>query len=415
MLSFYQNDFYHPSICDLCKTIINLKICAKCKSVSYCSKIHQIVSWPSHKKLCKIISDTDKKLSELEDKILGDEYFCRVKSMWIKKLKRDTTDKEDSIIKYRMTCIVCASSNATIGCDKCLSIFYCSTNHKERHANKHAEYCALIKCNFDLMLYLYETAHPPIPLLTGKEIHLGSLHMNLIKLFQYLENKSYLILYKLCPLENLVVIDYFAPIATILFALEKSSLLKNQTYMRKEIVVHIVGVDTEERSWYWCLLLEFAFHWIKNLEHLTFIAVGPNAGSWNYSLKNMTSVCGFCEMNTSNIKLFSSPNYYHEVVNELEKPDVVVAFNCGLFKMLSWRQTIPYLTKYQGIPLVLTDYTLEYLGKDIEEMENFSEKEIEIVLKPQLNPFSGVSPKRHDFWDLPICYSNKYIAILKSK
>lgn len=47
--------------CRICGGIVNLKVCAKCKTVAYCSKEHQKQDWKSHKELCKkLASDTSR-------------------------------------------------------------------------------------------------------------------------------------------------------------------------------------------------------------------------------------------------------------------------------------------------------------------------------------------------------------------
>lgn len=43
-------------VCELCGRKDNLKVCARCRSVSYCSKDHQTRHWPEHKGICKEIA-----------------------------------------------------------------------------------------------------------------------------------------------------------------------------------------------------------------------------------------------------------------------------------------------------------------------------------------------------------------------
>ena len=43
-------------VCELCGRSDNLKVCARCRSVSYCSKDHQTRHWPNHKRNCKEIA-----------------------------------------------------------------------------------------------------------------------------------------------------------------------------------------------------------------------------------------------------------------------------------------------------------------------------------------------------------------------
>jgi hypoxia-inducible factor (prolyl hydroxylase) len=39
--------------CDICERVVNLKLCARCRAVAYCSKNHQKQAWPEHKAFCK--------------------------------------------------------------------------------------------------------------------------------------------------------------------------------------------------------------------------------------------------------------------------------------------------------------------------------------------------------------------------
>lgn len=48
------------TFCKICQSEVNLKRCSKCKSVFYCSQVHQQVDWPVHKRECKIIRDNKK-------------------------------------------------------------------------------------------------------------------------------------------------------------------------------------------------------------------------------------------------------------------------------------------------------------------------------------------------------------------
>lgn len=427
MLSLYHEDFYHPCVCNICKKTENLQICAKCKSLSYCSKSHQRLDWFRHKKLCRVISKTDEELElkirkEQRESLNGDQtgereaYLALVENAWTKKLKRGLKTSEKNVMMYRKICLVCYSKNASKGCKKCFSVFYCSQEHQNVHIVEHGLYCDKLKQNFELYLFNYHTQFRLLIVLSKKNICLNVFPENLEKLMAFLEKGAYIAVPKsLSIFEHLSITDSIAPIMNILYGLETSHLLKKHNFAKTDLVIHIVGADFEERCWEWCLLLEFAFHWIRNLKHVTYIAIGPEVGSWTYSLLNMSPICGFCNMNTSNIKLSSYPTYYHNVVDELAKPDLVIAFNCGIFQIPTWKNSIPSLTKHPGVPLVLTDYRLEYMEKNIEEIRNYTKTAIEVILEPQKNPFSCLSPQRFELKNDPICYKNEYISILTSK
>ena len=46
---------FNLDVCELCGQKDNLKVCARCRSVSYCSRDHQVKHWPIHKVTCRKI------------------------------------------------------------------------------------------------------------------------------------------------------------------------------------------------------------------------------------------------------------------------------------------------------------------------------------------------------------------------
>ena len=47
---------FNLDVCELCGQKDNLKVCARCRSVSYCCKDHQTKHWQTHKVICKEIA-----------------------------------------------------------------------------------------------------------------------------------------------------------------------------------------------------------------------------------------------------------------------------------------------------------------------------------------------------------------------
>lgn len=423
-----RNQFYHPSVCHTCKSTENVKMCTKCKTLYYCSKDHQREDWPNHKGICEVISRTDKMIPASTQNVMEilevargaterQKYFLFVLDMWRNMLKRELEPYELDIPLFRKSCPVCNSRNAPIECKICSSVFYCCIAHQEIDDLSHAASCAAIKLNFQVLLFKYITPYKCTLKFCKKYVNVQIFPKNLESLIKILSEGSYFNGPKKLSLQqHLFFADSIAPIANILYGLEKTNLLNNHFLRSKELVVHIVGADVEEKNWDWCLLLEFAFHWIRNLKKLTYVAIGPKAENWAVTENNMKKrICGFCTMKPANVKCYSSPYYYHDIANKLEKPDIIVAFNCGIFLDPSWNLSISYLTKYPRVPLVLTDFKFSHMERNLQKINEYKFGKIEMILHSQRNPFSCVTPERSDFVLYPICYKNGYIAMLQSK
>ncbi|XP_052770192.1 egl nine homolog 1-like isoform X2 [Mya arenaria] len=53
-----KNIHSHVDKCMVCNETVNVKLCAKCRSVFYCCREHQKQHWPFHKEICKKIADS---------------------------------------------------------------------------------------------------------------------------------------------------------------------------------------------------------------------------------------------------------------------------------------------------------------------------------------------------------------------
>lgn len=394
-------------------------MCENCKTVSYCSKEHQKVDWVKHKGICKIISDLEKIFITVKmDNLINNRFFylSKVVHYWKLKLKRDIFNGELNMVAFRRFCIVCSAKKCPIQCTVCLSVFYCSDKHQKIHREKHEQVCQLLKLNFDLSLFNYKNSIS-LPKFTTIPIRHGlvKLPRDLMELINIFMKELYVVFTKTIEtLEAYSLIDLFAPPANIIFGLEKANLLKNRKFRKNKLVIHIVGADEEEQSWNWGFFMEFMFHWIKNLEKLTVVVIGPNIKPLK-KLFNLFGICGRCNVSSSNAICFSLSNFYHNLDN-LSKPDIVVGFNCGIFLFPSWKKSIPKLLKHSGVPLLLTDYTLDWLQKDLSVVKNNTSKKIKIIVNPKKNAFRCISPYRSvDVIRNPICYKNAFIILIVAK
>lgn len=416
--AFYNVEFYHPNTCMFCKATSNLKICTKCKSVLYCSKEHQINDWPKHQILCKVICAFDQEFS-LEKHHLGNNKSINLNiigTILNKMMRRDLLFWISTIITYRRACIVCNSRFCTLQCKNCLSIFYCSTDHKSKYAKIHSLHCHDTKVWFQLLLYNYKMITKCVPIFSKKIVPPQALPESIEGLMQSLVEECYICIPKdLNFFDQLLLKDSFSPIANILFGLEKTDLLENGFFIKEALCIHIVGAAFEESSWNWSFIVEFIFHWIKNIKNVVFIAIGPDTYSSTFSSMSLISnLCSTCKSREYYIEYITKIKEYHEVVDEVRKPDIIMAYNCSFHSLPTWHNSISSLTKYSAVPVVITDLTLMDVKLDIQVVMDYTPNEVEIVLNPKRNLFSYLSPSR-GLGDEPICYKNGFISIFKAK
>lgn len=420
MLPKRGDDFFHPSLCHICKAIKELMKCGKCKSVSYCSKEHQLQDWPRHKEFCKHITAVDRIFTVQMQNIIGNRrvYVSMMKDKLLQKMNRNILNYESDIVVYRKYCAVCNDRNCTTCCEACLSVFYCSPEHQNTHNVMHNKFCSNFKLNLDLLINNFKNKIF-FPKFTGKPLanNIKQLPEKLLCLLKFFKEESYVVFDNtLNDLQFFTITDMLSPVGSIIFALEKANLIENRLLFKKNLVVHVVR-SRETIQDFRYFQQEFFYHWITNLEKLTVIVTEPNGPNINpFIMNNISFICRSCKMSHKNTKCYIMRDHYQNVIDDIEKPDIVVTFNSEMFLCSSWIQYVPSLLKYPNVPLILTDFSLENIEKDLKTVEHMAGKNFDVILTPQENPFCCISPQRNgENENCPIYFNNKYITVLSAK
>ncbi|KAL3281052.1 hypothetical protein HHI36_004276 [Cryptolaemus montrouzieri] len=146
-------DFYYNSICHMCKQVRpDLKKCASCRFISYCSKEHQISDWKNHKQVCKILSKS-KKILTLEENCGYDRwrsYRTDLQFYLMLRLNREILPHESQMWMFPRNCAVCYSVEGLKDCQECFCLCYCSKEHQTLDRETHQRYCSELKLCLDL-------------------------------------------------------------------------------------------------------------------------------------------------------------------------------------------------------------------------------------------------------------------------
>lgn len=186
--------------------------------------------------------------------------------------------------------------------------------------------------------------------------------------------------------------------ATIVHSLQ----LLNFVCTKTTFTLYIVGASDAEGSADWEAITDLlhSFTPIKP-GGVKYILVGPEM--WD-------------NINYKNSDIYK--DYYHNVADRIEeKPDLVVAFNCGFHEFEqehnTWSKTISLLLSHAESPIVFTSYTKRECDEDLDCARNCG-AHLEVLVPPQENLYRSFRPMR-DWWDYsnPVYYSNNYMCIVR--
>nr|CAI5826078.1 unnamed protein product [Callosobruchus analis]CAI5860333.1 unnamed protein product [Callosobruchus analis] len=411
---------YYPNVCHVCKiTNKNLKRCSKCKSLSYCSKIHQQIDWPIHRQLCRVITSTNKIIGNYYKENINFDDIKQIQSLrailWEEQLRRKLDRFEQNMLQFPRICAVCYTENIQTSCEDCLNASYCSKEHQEVHRNLHNEYCAQLKLCMDLDIKylrycidenvekLFEDRNPWILGCDGTFCipdDIKTFPTDLKGVLDYFNVHSS----SLDSMKDVFKLDTIAAVSLLMYCLEVFNLVKERSFVKSKLTVHIVGADYTEVSFYWDLFVQLCIKWLKNINELKFYVIGPE-------VKPNTYKC-----DESSVEFLG--DLYHNVIYRIDKPDIVVSFNNGIHEFCGtdadmWHESIKRLLEYANVPLILTAYTMQEIKKDIAIVRGATEGTV--VKRPEENPFKSLRPIRnHDDQSVPVFYKNGYFALINN-
>jgi splicing suppressor protein 51 len=198
---------------------------------------------------------------------------------------------------------------------------------------------------------------------------------------------------------------------TLLYALEKL-----RTSVKKNVVVHVVGAGAFEctfiKKW------EIILHCLPQLSCLDIIFIGPEVEQRS---ETICVLCADCQQKGRELAThFQTGKLYHQYASSetFLLPDIIVAFNCGLHeyegtKSDTWSQSLPYLVKFDHIPLILTSYTGDEAYKDVARILKCRKDPLTVYLKCSKNPFASRRPYRD--WDSEnsdVFFQNYFITLV---
>lgn len=411
--------FYNSS-CSVClKSGHDLQRCSKCKTMGYCSKEHQREDWVLHKSLCKVIAKTNEMIALSLYSSYTDftNYRLSLRMAWESIMNRKLKPWENFAWMFPRVCEVCYDKRNLSDCDKCWCVAYCSEEHKQKHWEKHEKNCLNLKICLDVDRFLLQ------------RVSISSFDIKIKGEYSVLpENVELFLSIKPCPqidytrvtdsLINILKREAISPILIAIYSFQASEFIKNRVCKKENITIHIVGSSYNESMINWDLNGYFFLHWSSNVKTIHFVFIGPEVEADIEPLVIENKEYEACLEKERRVIIEYHRKFYHDVVEQLASPDLIILFNSGLHEFEqeqsdTWAPSIPCLFRNVDVPVCLTAYTEDEMERDIKCISKIG-VDIQFVVKNMKNPFGGKRPHRN--WltsNSPVFYFDDYITVVK--
>ena len=436
---------YHPSLCAYCHqggmSPPGLRRCSSCKCFYYCSKECQREAWKKggHKELCARIVNSSQGRSHFFSGHTG-----KTVEQWTEACRQNEIRFSDSgwlrMFSSPPVCIKpgCYSpvgvgyGGALLPCEGCLSVFYCSDQHRRDRADHHGKFCSELK-----LTRLADSAE-----LTGRIVHY---HADLdMKYHGTAENlKAFLIERNFYDHKdalssintdtrdernsvfisrNLLTDDISGPMTI----LDIGHKFIPDFGKKKSLEIHVVGASGYEMRR--CdLKWEYLAHRLPALRSLVFKFVGPHcqSPSMRNNIVERRPTCGPCSSLGRDIYHGYYPLTYQQFrQRDNSVPDLVLAQNCGFHVTadlvtgeLMWKDganAFRSLLHNSRVPLAFTSFTEEEGMLDLVIFAKFCGSEIEMLVTCEENPMRSLRPRREELKHegVPL-YNNYFITVVR--
>ncbi|KAF7269224.1 hypothetical protein GWI33_017682 [Rhynchophorus ferrugineus] len=316
---------------------------------------------------------------------------------------------------FTLACAVCFKREDLLPCKYCLSVYYCSEEHQNKHKESHSKFCDEFKLALDMDCYFIHSI--PVISLHPKEVE--------DELMSIPEDKNFLSSLIECSatIESMEFknnSDEILSGLTILLGLQQGDVIVKRTISSNNLNIHIVGSSNFEYNLNWICITEIMCHWIMNVQKIHFDFIGPGCLSDSNLFQHLENfLCSKCMKRKFTATASFHQSFYHDVIIKLHKPDIVVAFNNGIHEYIdsindTWKESLKSLLRYNSVPLLLTAYTESELTSDLNRILSVSD--VKFIYGPKKNIFSNTRPLQD--WESeinPLYYINNYIAVVRNK
>lgn len=334
---------------------------------------------------------------------------------------------EKEVFLFPRACRVCrlARKDGMIDCLACMGVTYCSLQHKEEHQDDHRGSGMCQELKYAMVCDNYEStvsvAAPPLPPALDTKFH-NLEASDMPGHLEWSQKKGGSTEVDLEEMEFRFLSDRLSGPLTIVYAVGKYGLSRQiETY--HELTVHVVGSNVIEMLG--IIKWEYLGHRLPGVGRLRFVFVGLELDGEEVDGESAElSECDTCRDRGTTVRYEMRRMTYKEYADSMHYlvPDVVVAFNCGFHEFESepeketWKDSLPYLTRHPGTPLLFTSYTKTEAAKDMALIEATSNN-LKVEACCEANPFRSHRPVR-DFEydsDKDVFYSNQYLSVVKKK
>uniref|UniRef100_A0A1B0AQV9 Uncharacterized protein n=1 Tax=Glossina palpalis gambiensis TaxID=67801 RepID=A0A1B0AQV9_9MUSC len=420
--------YFLISLCNLCKCDLcgrtGMVQCSRCNLSYYCSKGH-MRSDIEHRQLCfalKQVADSSGEHIFYKCSNFTSEQFRSYRIITIRNVEavinRPLTATEQELILFGRLCcnVKCREYRfeKLINCNNCGMVSYCREN-PQHLPNDHEKWCKAFQLFKQLIIHQekFGRLEPQLP----KKI-LKDLPVNCCKTKDIYKKLNINLTENSCEYAALT------QLSTVPLTSWYTLKLCDQLRDNQELTIHLIGAEIDfevDILHKWEL---FFLHITPTLRRLNVVFVGPELNACNISFDQLkkTKCCRFCRKNKRTVSYYFAANIYHEYCRTVDflKPHLICFFNAGLYRSTgykmedTWPETI--LTASQlKVPVVVTAYTEYEMPLDLSRFLQESNRHLNVILPPHLNPFASVKPERNFISDdeVPLMFKNYYCFVVE--
>ncbi|XP_031839611.1 uncharacterized protein LOC116430084 [Nomia melanderi] len=422
-----------PSLCAVCLERSKV-FCERCRMVSYCSPVHRAQGLRQHRDLCGPLTEIRSSFAasmsvESEERLDAERYrVYRLQLLAILESKSGRPLKlwEREIVLYPRVCRICRRFSEDFECCAACGMESFCRHHRQPHDEWCKEFQVLRRCLF--LQHNHGHVDPKIPRgrerLAGGELALPGTNFDELthrvygdcSYYREMDCYTYAMLSHVCTI----------PLTT-LYAMQ---ICCSEWREKPELNVHVLGAEFQFEGVNLHVWERMFLHFLPKLRRLRLALVGPELELPNGVPANLLSKVNLCPECKAADRLvdvrFRPRTLYHEFVRDRVehaegRPDLICAFNPGLYRKTgfagedTWPETIREFSR-MSTPVVVTSYTANEIFWEISRIKSI-DREVEVLLEPQRNPFASIKPDRNFVSDdtNPLIYKNYYVAIVAAE